>query len=40
MILFLEKIKINTEYKITVYQKKDTATKRYITCKRNIVIST
>jgi len=29
MILFLEKLQINTEYKITVYQKKDT-------CKRNI----
>jgi len=29
MILFLEKLQINTEYKITFHQKKDTATKRY-----------
>jgi len=29
MILFLEKLHISTVYKITIYQKKDTATKRY-----------
>jgi len=29
MILFLEKLRIMTQFKITVYQKKVTATKRY-----------
>jgi len=42
MVLFLKKLQSNTEYKISIYQKKGTATKRYTLfhAKRNIVTCT
>jgi len=40
MILFLEKLQISTEYKISVYQKKDAATKRYMLLHAKEIVTT